>query len=159
MRSVLGCSLLVTVLASASAQTVPEGWKVVRDAKVACQIAVPAEWTPFNEGSGAAVFHDATTAIAVVTSQPGQKFKPLSDTQLKVLGIAREKIFENSTKRLFYQDKTATGHDDSNAFSAMVPGNDGTCSCHVVFAHDIPEETAKKITLSLGPAADQKSQM
>ena len=151
--------VLWVLLTSASAQTLPEGWKAVRDAKVACQITVPPDWVPFNEGSGAAVFHDATTAIAVVTSQPGPAFKPLSESQLKMLGITRDKIFENSAKRLFYQDRTAATPDDSNAFSAMVPGKDGTCSCHVVFARDIKEETAKKITLSVGPVAEQKSQM
>jgi len=159
MKPMLLCALLVSLLRPAPAQTVPEKWQVLRDAKVACQIAVPPEWVPFNEGSGAAVFHDATTAIAVVTSQPGQTFKPLSETQLKLLGIARDKIFENSAKRLFYQDKTAAGPDDSNAFSAMVPGKDGTCSSHIVFAREITPEIAKKITLSLGPVPEQKSQM
>jgi hypothetical protein len=159
MRRMLDCVLLAALAASASAQAVQDGSKVVRDAKVACQITVPSDWVPFNEGSGAAVFHDATTAIAVVTSQPGQTFKPLTENQLRMLGIARDKIFENSAKRLFYQDRTAATPDDSNALSVMVPGKDGTCSSHIVFARDIPQETAKKIVLSVGPVADQKSQM
>ena len=149
--------LLCVLAVSASAQTGPPGWQAVHDGKSVCQIAVPPDWTPFTEGSGAAVFHDATTAIAVVTSQPGQAFKPLTESQLRTLGVARDKIFENSAKRLFYQDRVATGADDSNAYSAMVPGKDGTCSCHLVFAHDIPEETARKIVLSLGPAPETKS--
>jgi hypothetical protein len=61
---------------------VPGGWKIVKDARAACQIAVPPEWIPFDENSGAAVFHESTTAIAVVTSQPGQQFKPISSPQL-----------------------------------------------------------------------------
>jgi hypothetical protein len=149
--------LLCVLVISACAQTVPQGWKVIHDGKMSCQIAVPPDWTPFTEGSGAAVFHDATTAIAVVTSQPGQTFKPLTESQLRMLGVVRERIFENSAKRLFYQDRVAPSSDDSNAFSAMVPGKDGTCSCHIVFGRDISEDTARKITLSVGPVPEQKS--
>ena len=41
--------------------------------------------------------------------------------------------------------------EDSNAYSAAVPGSGGTCSCHVVFLPSVPQETARKIVLSLGP--------
>lgn len=68
---------LLWLLASASAQTKPADWKIVKDSKGHCQIAVPADWDSLSENARAAVFHDATTAIAVVTSQPGQAFKPI----------------------------------------------------------------------------------
>jgi len=139
----------------ASAQTVPTAWKVVTDAKAVCQLAVPPDWTPFADGTGAAVFHDPTTAIAVVTSQPGQIFKPLSDSQLKTLGVPKDKVFENTAKRLFYQDKTSSSSDDPNAFSSMVPGRDGTCSCHLVAVPSITEDVARKIALSLGPVTQE----
>jgi hypothetical protein len=144
-------------LAGSLAAQTSAPWKAVQDAKGACRISVPPEWTPYSDASGAAVFRDATTAIAVVTSQPGQKYKPLTERQLEMLGVARDKIFENSAKRLFYQDKTARDSDDSNAYSVMVPGNGGTCSCHVVFTHDIPQETARKIALSVA-AVEEKQQ-
>lgn len=140
----------------ASAQTVPTGWKVVKDAKADCQVAVPPDWTPFAEGTGAAVFHDSTTAIAVVTSQPGQTFKPLSNAQLKLLDVPKEKVFENTAKRLFYQDKTSANADDPNAFSSMVPGKEGSCSCHLVAVPSITDEVVRKIALSLGPAAQEE---
>ncbi len=130
-------------------QPVPTGWKVIQDAKAGCQIAVPPEWTPLGENSGAAVWHDSTTAIAVVTSQPGQEFKPLSPTMLRSFGVAKDKMFENSVKRLFFQDRTSAGADDPNAFSSSVPAKNGTCSCHVVVLPSVPEDVAKKITLSL----------
>ncbi len=134
---------------------VPASWKIIKDAKSACQIAVPPEWTPLGETSGAVVFHDSTTAIAVVTSQPGQDFKPLTPTMLGNFGVPRQKMFENSAKRLFFQDKTSAGGDDPNAFSASVPAKNGTCSCHVVVLPTIPEDTAKKITLSLQAVPDK----
>ena len=154
MREHIAFMLFLSLLLPASAQTVPSGWKVVKDSKGACQIAVPPDWVPFTENSGAAVFHDATTAIAVVTSQPGQIFKPLSESQLKMFDIPHEKIFENTAKRLFYQDKTSRNSENSNAYSAMVPGKGGTCSCHVVFVPSITEEIARKITLSLGSGTE-----
>jgi len=124
---------------------------VVKDSKDMCQIAVPPEWVLLEEGSGAAVFQGSTTAIAVVTSQPAQIFKPLPEALQKVLEIRKEKLFENSVKRLFYQDKTSTRSSDPNAYSASVPGKAGTCSCHVTFLPSISADMAKKIALSLGP--------
>jgi hypothetical protein len=143
-------ALLIAFLAPLTGQT-PADWKSVNDAKGACRIAVPPDWTQYSETSGAAVFHDATTGIAVVTSQPGQTFKQLTEKQIAMLGVAKDKIFENSARRLFYQDNVARNTDDTNAYSAMVPGKGGTCSCHVVFAREIPDDTARKIALSLAP--------
>jgi hypothetical protein len=136
-------------------QTVPTGWKVMKDAKASCQIAVPPEWAPLGETSGAAVLQDSTTAIAVVTSQPGQEFKPLSPGMLKTFGVPKGKMFENSVKRIFFQDKTSARADDPNAFSSSVAAKSGTCSCHVVVLPSVPEEVAKKIALSLDAVPDK----
>ena len=143
--------LVLLLFFPASAQTIPAGWKVVKDSKDTCQIAVPPEWVLLEDGSGAAVFRDPTTAIAVVTSQPGQIFKPLPESLQKVLDIRKEKMFENSVKRLFYQDKTSKSPADPNAYSASVPGKAGTCSCHVTFLPNVSADMVKKIALSLGP--------
>jgi hypothetical protein len=126
----------------------------VKDGKNACQIAVPPEWVPFSESSGAAVFHDASTAIAVVTSQPGQAFKPLTDSMVKLLDIRKEKMFENTAKRIFFQDRTSRNAEDPHAYSASTPGRAGMCSCHVVFVPSVTEEVARKIVLSLGPVPE-----
>jgi hypothetical protein len=136
-----------------SAQT-PSGWKTIKDAKSACQIAVPAEWSLLGENNGAAIYKDASTAIAVVTAQPGQEFKPLTPGFIRSMGLPAGKFFENSAKRIFYQDQTSRGPDDTSAFSVSVPGRDGTCSCHVAFVPSVPAETAKKIALSLAPVPE-----
>lgn len=141
--------------AAAPAQTVPPGWKLIRDTKALCQIAVPPEWAPLSEGGGSAILHDPSTAIAVVTSQPGQAFKPMTPAMLKLLGIPKEKIFENSNLRVFYQDRTSTGADDENAFTASAPATGGTCSCRVVLLPSVGAEIAKKIVFSLGPAPEK----
>ena len=143
--------LALLLFFSASAQTIPAGWKVVKDSKDMCQIAVPPEWVLLEDGSGTAVVQDFRTAIAAVTSQPGQIFKPLPESLQKVLAIRKEKIFENSVKRLFYQDKASKSSSDPTGYSASVPGKAGTCSCHVTFLPSVSADTVRKIALSLGP--------
>jgi len=142
-------ALMLSCSATALSQAVPADWKVIRDARFMCQIAVPPEWDVFGEASGAAVFHDSTTAIAVVSSQPGQEFKPLTGWLLKAIGVPRERMFENSTTRIFYQDKVSRSGEDTSAFSASVPAKGGTCSCRVVVVPRVGEDVAKKIALSL----------
>lgn len=147
MRDTIFSTLILSFCLPAMAQTVPAGWTVIKDAKTVCQLAVPADWQPFQDGSGAAVFHDPTTAIATVTSQPGQEFKPFSDAQLKALGVPKEKVFENSARRVSYQDRDLAG---SSSYSGSVPGKEGTCSCHVALARGMSADIAQKILLSLG---------
>jgi hypothetical protein len=153
MREFTVSALVLLACLAAPAQT-PSGWKTIKDAKSACQIAVPPEWTPLGESNGAAVFKDATTAIAVVTAQPGQEFKPLSPGFIRSMDLPKDKVFENSTKRIFYQDQTSRGPDDTSAYSVSVPAKNGSCSCHVAFIPSVPEDTAKKIALSLAPVAE-----
>jgi hypothetical protein len=142
-------ALILLYLTISPAQTVPAGWNVLKDPKDLCQITVPPDWTALTESKGAAVFRDTTTAIAVVTSQPGQGFKPLPASLLKVLDIRKESIFENTAKRVFYQEKISKNADYPNAYSASVPGKSGTCSCHVTFLPSVSAEVARKIALSL----------
>jgi hypothetical protein len=138
----------------AAPESLPEPWKALRDAKGACQIMVPGAWDSSSDRAGFAVLRDSP-AVAVVTSQPGQAFQPLPEALLKMLGIPKERVFENSAKRVFYQDKAAaTSADTTKAFSAMVPGKAGACSSRVVFPPEVPEDTARKIVLSLGPAPE-----
>ncbi len=149
MREYIVPTLILLWLPIFAAESVPAGWTVLKDSKGLCQIAVPPDWTPLKDSGGAAVFGDASTAIAVVTSQPGQEFKPLPASLQKVLDIRREHVFENTAKRVFYQDRISKHAENPNAYSASVPAKNGTCSCHVTFLPGIPAETARKIALSL----------
>ncbi len=120
-----------------------------------CQIAVPPEWEPLGDNTGAVVWHDTETAIAVVTSQPGQEFRPLPPGLLKAMAIPKDRMFDNSARRIFYQDRASANANDPNGFSSSVPAKDGTCSCHVTALPSIPEDTAKKIALSLAPVPEK----
>jgi hypothetical protein len=154
MREYIVPTLILLFLPSVSAQVVPAGWQIVKDTKNACQIAVPPDWSLYGDNTGAAIFHEVSTAIAVVTSQPGQVFKPLPESLQKVLDIRKEKMFENTAKRLFYQDKTSGNREDPNAYSVSVPGKDGTCSGRVTFLPSISGDVVRKIALSLGPVPE-----
>ena len=147
-------TLLLWLLANAQAQATPADWKIVKDSKGLCQIAVPPDWDALSENTGAAVFRDTTIAIAVVTSQPGQAFKPLPESLQRLLGIRKDTVFENSPRRIFYQDRISRRSEDPNGYSASVPSKAGTCSCHITAVSSIPEETAKKIALSLQPTQE-----
>jgi hypothetical protein len=156
MREFVVASLVLLFLPAATAQTVPAGWKTIKDSKGLCRIAVPEDWTALGATSGAAVWKDSMVAIAAVTSQHGQEFKPLTEALIRSMEIAKDKLFENSAKRIFYQDRTSTGPEDPNAYSASVPGPKGsTCSCHIRFVPGLPSDTAKKIALTLGSAGEE----
>jgi ribosomal RNA adenine dimethylase len=73
---------------------------------------------------------------------------------VKLLAVRKEKMFENSGKRIFYQDKISRNAVDPNAYTASVPGKGGTCSCRVTLVASVSDETAKKIALSLGPVPE-----
>jgi len=155
MREFTIFALVLLSSLAVPAQT-PSGWKTIKEAKSMCQISVPPEWSPLGENNGAAVYKDATTAIAVVTAQPGQEFKPLTAGFIHSMSLPAAKIFENSAKRIFYQDQTSRGPDDPNTFSASVPAKNGSCSCNVRFVPSVSEDVAKKIALSLAPVTERK---
>jgi hypothetical protein len=150
MREYIVASLILFCVPPVSAQVVPAGWQVIKDAKNTCQIAVPADWEPYGDNHSAAVFHDSTTALAVVTSQPKQAFSPLGENLIKVLNIPKDKLFENSATRVFYQDKISEGAGDPNGFSVSVPGKGGMCSARLTFLPSVSTDVARKIALSLG---------
>jgi uncharacterized protein YbdZ (MbtH family) len=153
MREYMVSTLVLFCMPCLCAQGVPAGWQIVKDSKNACQLAVPADWSLYGESHSAAVLHDTSTALAVVTSQPGQTFVPLTGFFQKVLNIPKEKLFENTAKRIFYQDKTSKSAEEPNSYTFSVPGKDGTCSGHLTFLPSITEDVARKIALSLGPAS------
>ena len=152
MREYIVPTLILFFAPVLAAQTIPSGWLIVKESKGACRMAVPPDWTLYGDSGGVAVFKDSTTALAVVTSQPDQEFKPLPQAIQKVMGIAKDKMFDNSEKRVFYQDRTSENEDTPNAFSIAVPGRTGTCSAHLTFLPSVSMEVARKIALTLGPA-------
>jgi hypothetical protein len=72
---------------------------------------------------------------------------------VRSLDIPKERMFENTPKRIFYQDRVSKGPGTASTYSSSVPAKSGTCSCHLVLLPNVPEELAKKIVMSPGPVA------
>jgi len=149
-------SVLILLNIPLAAQVAPSGWQIVKDSKNACQLAVPPDWSIYGESRSAAVLHDTSTALVVVTSQPGQAFAPLSERLKSVLNIGKEKLFENSANRIFYEDKSSSHPADPKWYTFSVPGKSGgTCSGKLTFLPSLPDDLARQIVFSLGPAAPE----
>jgi len=87
-------------------RSVPAGWKAIKDSKGCARLrfrrsGLRGRRTPGRRLPGRIRGHP------VVTSQPGQTYRPLSDAMLKLMNIPKEKLFENSATRLFYKDRPA----------------------------------------------------
>jgi hypothetical protein len=113
-------AVLILLNLPLAAQVAPSGWQIVKDSKNACQLAVPPDWSLYGESHSAAVLHDASTALVVVTSQPGQAFAPLSERLKSILNISKEKLFENTANRIFYEDKSSAHPADPKWYTFSV---------------------------------------
>ena len=147
-------AVLILLNAPLAAQVVPSGWQIVKDSKNACQLAVPPDWSMYGESRSAAILHDTSTALVVVTSQPGQAFAPLTERLKSVLNISKDKLFENTASRIFYEDKASAHPADPNWYTFSVPGKNGTCSGHLTFLPSLPDDLARQIVFSLGPVVE-----
>jgi hypothetical protein len=147
-------SVLILLNLPLAAQVAPSGWQIVKDSKNACQLTVPPDWTIYGESRSAAVLHDASTALVVVTSQPGQAFAPLSEHLKSILNISKEKLFENTANRIFYEDKASAHAADPKWYTFSVPGKNGTCSGRLTFLPSLQDDLARQIVFSLGPAPE-----
>jgi len=147
-------AVLILLNLPLAAQVAPSGWQIVKDSRNTCQLAVPPDWSLYGESHSAAVFHDASTALVVVTGQPAQAFAPLSERLKAVLNLGKEKLFENTANRIFYEDKASAHPADPKSYTFSVPGKNGTCSGRLTFLPSVPDDLARQIVLSLGPAPE-----
>ena len=147
-------AVLILLNLPLAAQVAPSGWQIVKDSNNACQLAVPPDWSLYGESHSAAVLHDASIALVVVTSQPGQAFAPLSERLKSILNISKEKLFENTANRIFYEDKSSAHAADPKWYTFSVPGKSGTCSGKLNFLPSLPDDLARQIVFSLGPALE-----
>jgi hypothetical protein len=147
-------AVLILLNTPLAAQVVPSGWQIVKDSRNACQLAVPPDWSMYGESRSAAVLHDTSTALVVITSQPGQAFAPLTERLKSILNISKEKLFENSASRIFFEDKASAHPADPKWYTFSVPGKNGTCSGHLTFLPSIPDDLARQVVFSLGPVAE-----
>lgn len=130
-------------------QSVPEGWKVVKDKQGACQLGVPADWTTDKIVSSFAKSPDGKANAVPHGVRSGQSFSDA--TSLAKQMLKPSKTIEDSGKRLWYAYEGGSSSGGGTNWYVAVPGTP-VCTAQVSFKDPALEDTAKKIVLSLGKA-------
>jgi len=145
MRSLaLGCILALAMGAALAAAEVPTGWKILRDTRRHCQLAVPGDWTV--TGVAATAPDGAASArLGVVETISWAESKARAKTVLPP-----QKMIEDRAQRLWFA--FAEGPAGPPGWYASVPGKGYPCTAEI-HAKDAAsfERTARKIVDSLGP--------
>jgi hypothetical protein len=166
MRKIVGGLALALLSLPVWAQ-VPAGWQIVQSPKPLtsagatpgkggqCQMAVPADWVPNTALNGFGQTHFGTPAdrkakgtTSLYESAPGRSFE---DAKRGVVRYnAPMKVFEDSSKRFWYQSK-----ESNSLFTVweVIVAADPVCILGISFNSPSLEDTARAIALSLAPAA------
>ena len=140
----ISVGLLLAAIAL-QAQDVPAGWKVVKDTKGACQLAVPPDWAV--DGSSAKS-PDGNTDAVPHGQRAGLGFSEATGIAKSVMKPA--KILEDSANRLWYTFENTNGKPGTNYYVAVATAP--VCTAQVSFKNATAEDTAKKIAVTLGKA-------
>ncbi len=144
-RGLAVLAVLFVTAVPARAAEVPTGWKIVRDARRHCQLAVPADWTVAGV-VGTAPGGAASARLGVVESIAWAESKARAKQVL-----APRKVIEDRPQRLWFA--FAAGAAGPPGWYASVPGKGYPCTAeiHAQDPDDL-ERTARRIVDSLGPA-------
>jgi hypothetical protein len=144
----LCCVALLTV--PLLADSIPSGWIVVRDRKGACQIGAPADFKLDPNFPGLAKGPGDTVEVMALSSPA--PVKPMMDSVAKMMHI--EKLVDNTSSRLFYQNAPTKGHDGKQitGWVVKVPNGTGNCSAEITVVPSGSEDLVKKIAATIGPA-------
>ena len=145
MKINLVCGLVLFFSIGVFAQSVPAGWKQVKDSNGMCQVSVPPDWDASKTNPGSASAKKQLDGSVVVISGY-DTVKPMPEALQKAFKV--DKMIENTDKRVFYTDHL----DKIKNYNVMVPGKPGmSCSSQVTFSPATPDDLAKTIALSVGP--------
>jgi hypothetical protein len=133
---------------AAAAGNPPAGWKVIKDQRGMCEVAVPPDWIASTRNPGVASPKDVLEGMVVVTSDAAA-LKPIPDSVQKMMKI--EKLYENTDKRVVYMSHIARDPKDSSSLSVAVPAAHGSCMTQVTYRSTVPENLARQIAYSVGP--------
>ena len=141
----LSAMLLMAATVAGADQAVPSAGKTVVDAKKACQIAVPADWTTDGTTAGYAPGKKVT---AVVHGRPGLTFEEGKNAARQVMKPI--KIVQDDAKRLMYTtDANALGGSRGDNGWYVIINTTPVCTASFTFAAGADEEILKKIADSL----------
>lgn len=140
--------LVAITTLSAAAQSVPAGWKIVKDRKQHCQIAVPADWTTDKILTSQATAPDKSASALVHGIPPGAA--TYADTVKAAKGLYKPiKTFEESGSRTWYSTAPDPGQTGTSWYVAT--GGAQVCDAQILFKTPASEATAKQIVMSLTP--------
>lgn len=142
MRLIAFLAAIAVSMCCAFPQTVPSGWKVVKDNQGTCKVAVPGDWK--NE-TGIANSPDGKSNVIPNGLDSDQSFKEATSMAKQIMKPS--KIVEDSDKRLWYAYEGGRNSGGTNWYVAVA--GKPVCTAQVSFKDPVTEETAKKIALSL----------
>ncbi|MGA7964735.1 MAG: hypothetical protein WCB49_02355 [Gammaproteobacteria bacterium] len=133
--------LLASAVAQAATPTI--GSQRILSKNGRCTMTVPADWKIGKWIKNSADAPDKSASAVVTSPSTGYNLaqaKPVVEETLTPV-----KIFENSSRRLWYRYKTDKGH----GWYVGVPFNDGICGAQIFFDKAAQTDMAKKIALSV----------
>ena len=140
----LSAMLLMAATVAGADQAVPSARKTVVDAKKACQIAVPANWTT-DTSTGYSPGKKAT--VTVHGLRAGQTFEDGKDAARQ--GMKPIKIVQDDAKRLMYTtDARNLGTAGTNGWY-VITNTSPVCTASFTFAAGADEGILRKIADSL----------
>ena len=140
----LSAMLLTAATVAGADQAVPSAGKTVVDAKKACQIAVPADWTT-DTSTGYSPGKKAT--VTVHGLRAGQTFEDGKDAARQ--GMKPIKIVQDDAKRLMYTtDARNLGTAGTNGWY-VITNTSPVCTASFTFAAGADEGILRKIADSL----------
>jgi hypothetical protein len=141
----LSAMLLMAATVAGADQAVPSAGKTVVDAKKACQIAVPADWTT-DTSTGYSPGKKAT--VTVHGLRAGQTFEEGKDAARQ--GMKPIKIVQDDAKRLMYTtDANALGGSRGDNGWYVIINTTPLCTASLTFAAGADEGILRKIADSL----------
>lgn len=145
MRSLaIGGVLALLLSAALAAAEVPTGWKIVRDTRRHCQLAVPGDWTVTGVAASAPD-GAATATLGVVETISWAESKERAKTVLPP-----QNVIEDRAQRFWFA--FAEGPAGPPGWYASVPAKGYPCTAEI-HAKDAGgfARTARRIVDSLGP--------
>ena len=146
----LGITILSTLLVSTTANAqAPAGWKVFKEDRAKCQMAVPADWRQqeiFGKKLSAAYAPDKT-ADAVVNLMEGTDWAKFQSLVYSIYTQEKDRPkIQDSPKRLWFEI-VSRATPGMTSWYVAVPGAAGTCNAQVNFKKGDrkSEEVARKI--------------
>jgi len=150
----IGITLIAGLLASGAVfAQAPAGWKVIRDDKGKCQMAVPADWQQseiLGKKIAAAAAGD-NTVDSVVSLMEGVDWAMFKSVVFSIYAKEKDRPkIEDGAKRMWFEIVTMKPEGKTGWYVA-VPGAAGTCNAQVNFkaGDKKAEETARKIVDSI----------